>query len=97
MDLTMATTDELLAQKERIEAELMSRIDEELENIEQRRAQLLAMKPAAKPTKKKRGQSSMPARYRNPNDPSQTWTGRGKPPAWIAGIDRESCLIPLKG
>ncbi|KAF0675312.1 H-NS histone family protein [Profundibacterium mesophilum] len=24
-----------------------------------------------------------PARYRNPEDPSQTWTGRGRQPGWI--------------
>ncbi|MFZ3193200.1 MAG: H-NS histone family protein [Moraxellaceae bacterium] len=23
------------------------------------------------------------ARYRNPDDHSQTWTGRGKPPEWL--------------
>lgn len=36
-------------------------------------------------------------KYRNPNDPTQTWTGRGKPPAWINVIGRESCLIPVEG
>lgn len=24
-----------------------------------------------------------PAKYANPNDPTQTWTGRGRKPAWI--------------
>lgn len=24
-----------------------------------------------------------PARYRNPEDPSQTWSGRGRQPRWI--------------
>ena len=30
------------------------------------------------------------AKYRNPADASQTWTGRGKPPAWIAGFDKDA-------
>lgn len=94
MDWTLVATDELLAQKKEIEAELLNRIDEELANIEQRRTELLAMKPAAKPEeKKKRVKSSLPAKYRNPADQTQTWTGRGKPPVWIAGIDRDSCKI----
>ena len=92
------TTDELLEQKRQIESELLGRIDEELANIEQRRAELLAMKPAAKPEeRKKRVKSSRPPKYRNPSNPEQTWTGRGKAPTWMTGLDRESCLIPVEG
>ena len=36
-------------------------------------------------------------KYRNPDDPTQTWTGRGKPPAWINAMGRESCMIPVEG
>ena len=25
----------------------------------------------------------VPAKYRNPNDPAQTWSGRGRQPAWF--------------
>jgi DNA-binding protein H-NS len=34
-------------------------------------------------------------RRRVPGDPysGKTWTGRGKPPAWIAGRNREKFLI----
>lgn len=28
--------------------------------------------------------SSVAPKYRNPRDPSQTWTGRGRRPLWIA-------------
>jgi len=31
---------------------------------------------------KKKGQKN-PAKYRNPANPSQTWTGRGHQPGWI--------------
>ena len=27
--------------------------------------------------------SKSPARYRNPGDPTQTWTGRGRKPNWV--------------
>jgi DNA-binding protein H-NS len=38
------------------------------------------------------------ARYRNPQNPSETWTGRGKPPRWLAakitaGAKKEDFLI----
>ncbi|SRR5690606_30984509 len=37
-------------------------------------------------------------KYRNPNDPSQVWSGRGKPPRWFkalvdSGMDRSDLLI----
>jgi DNA-binding protein H-NS len=25
-------------------------------------------------------------KFRNPNDPSETWSGRGKPPRWVADL-----------
>jgi len=31
----------------------------------------------------KRGKSKSPAKYRNPADASQTWSGRGRKPRWI--------------
>src|SRR5713101_7796383 len=35
------------------------------------------------------------AKYRNPKDPTQTWTGRGRRPNWMvqAGGDRKRFLI----
>ncbi|UVS88311.1 H-NS histone family protein (plasmid) [Burkholderia glumae] len=36
--------------------------------------------------------SKVPAKYRNP-DNGATWTGRGKPPAWIRGKDRSAFEI----
>lgn len=40
-----------------------------------------AAKPGPKPkTKAKRAPSA--AKYRNPEDPSQTWSGRGRQPGW---------------
>ncbi len=29
---------------------------------------------------------TVPPKYRNPNDPSQTWTGRGRQPRWVAEL-----------
>ncbi len=43
-------------------------------------------------------QAKAPAKYANPDDPSQTWTGRGRQPAWFkqalaAGKAPEDMLI----
>ncbi len=100
MGYALMTTDELLEQKRQIEYEIVGRIDEELAKIDSRRAELLAMKPPEKPkepAKKKRVKSSRPAKYRNPSNPEQTWTGLGKPPAWVDVVGREACLIPVEG
>lgn len=42
-------------------------------------------------TSRRKG-SVVPPKYRDPAT-GATWTGRGKPPAWIAGKDREGFLI----
>jgi len=36
----------------------------------------------AEKASKKKGQKN-PAKYRNPANPGQTWTGRGRQPGWI--------------
>jgi DNA-binding protein H-NS len=47
----------------------------------------------------KKGKTTVAPKYRNPEDPSQTWTGRGKRPLWLAallkkrGVTLESLLI----
>ena len=33
--------------------------------------------------KDKRTGEGQPVKYRNPSDPSQTWTGKGRKPAWV--------------
>jgi len=37
-----------------------------------------------RPTRKGRKLGKVKPKYRNPGDPGQTWTGRGKRPRWFA-------------
>ncbi len=48
-------------------------------------------KPAAKAKRK----SKVAVKFRNPNDPTQTWTGRGKQPRWMtaSGKSRETFRV----
>jgi len=92
-DYTMISVSDLLLERDAIQAELISRAEDELKAMESRRQQLLSIvgsEPA--PTKKTRINGV--AKYRNPKDPAQTWTGRGKTPTWIAGLNKEDCRIP---
>lgn len=52
----------------------------------------------AKPAKRTR--AKVAPKYRNPANPGETWTGRGKQPRWVAealagGATLESLLIPV--
>jgi len=61
-------------------------------------AELLAQAAGGKVVKAASSRPPVPAKYRNPADASQTWTGRGKRPRWLAdaiaaGATQESFLI----
>ncbi|HEY5802354.1 MAG TPA: H-NS histone family protein [Lysobacter sp.] len=49
-------------------------------------AAVRSAKPAAKaaPKKARKAMGKVAPKYRNPADPSETWTGRGKQPRWLA-------------
>jgi len=42
--------------------------------------------------KTRKARSPVMPKYKDPNS-DKTWSGMGKPPAWIAGKDREAFLI----
>jgi DNA-binding protein H-NS len=44
--------------------------------------------PVASATKRKRKYPRVYPKYRNPNEPSETWSGRGKKPRWLAAALR---------
>ncbi len=84
IDLNSMSKDELLG--------LKKSIDKALDGFEKRQkeAALAAAKRAAEEHgfsldeilgKKATGKTAIP-KYRNPGDPDQTWTGRGRQPAW---------------
>lgn len=52
----------------------------------------LARLVAAKPKRPRKHREKALPKYRNPEDPSQEWTGVGRPPAWAAGKSAEWLL-----
>ncbi len=65
------------AAEEEAKAEVKAKIDAILESAGLTIADLY---PRAKQAK---GRSKAGVKFRNPKDPSQTWTGRGRKPLWL--------------
>ena len=96
-DLQLLGIDELLSMKSEIDGELKSRAFAELEAMDERRKQLLQFVPTEKPVDElavRRTSKRGVAKYRNPANPDQTWTGRGKKPNWLTD-PVDDCLIPV--
>lgn len=80
--------DELLSLRERLDTLIAQRISAEERELEQRLARIkrLKLSPGADVEADKTEEPrprKLPARYRNPEDPSQTWAGRGLQPRWL--------------
>jgi len=87
----MTTYKELLAQKQALDAAIAQARKAEagaaLQLIQAKIAEFGFTAQEVFPYKSAKKKAQMPAKYHNPNT-GQTWTGRGKPPSWIAGQDR---------
>jgi DNA-binding protein H-NS len=95
LDLEKISLDDLWALHEQISHVLSSKIVAEKEQLENRLVQLNRGKgvkrpelPVLKPsqTKLARARRKYPKvfpKYRNPAEPSETWSGRGKQPRWL--------------
>lgn len=88
IDMKAMSIDDLLSLREQISEVLASRIKAEQQELESRLARLKAV---AKPepdsgnrrTTALKGRKLAP-KYRNPDNPSETWAGRGRIPRWMA-------------
>jgi DNA-binding protein H-NS len=80
-ELAMMSTDELWALHEKICAILPTKLDSERQQLERRLAQLKGRIEHA--PKARRPYPKVHPKYRNPERPSETWSGRGKQPRWV--------------
>ena len=91
IDLGKLSDKELEALKQRIENELkisgiraIAAATQELQVAAQRIAKKHGLTVSeVLGRKRKQRASPVPAKYRNPDDPGQTWSGRGRQPAWF--------------
>jgi len=94
----MTTLKELLAQKEELERQIAETRKKELavaiakvralvEEHELTAEDIFGGKRAAgKKVKVTDKRSAVPPKFRNPQDATQTWTGRGKSPLWVQAL-----------
>jgi DNA-binding protein H-NS len=95
----MATYQELLAQKEALEKQIIeAKSREKAEGVAKAKAIIEQYGLSASDLFSRKGGGvgsrggKVAAKYRNPNT-GETWTGRGKAPKWIEGQDRSRFAI----
>ena len=97
-DLEMTSIDDLLIMRDEINMELSARAAAELAAMDKRREQLQVFVSTVLAPKDelaaRRSRAPGVAKYRNPANPDQTWTGRGKKPGWLTE-NPEDCAIPM--
>ena len=96
LNLDAMTVDEMWQLHEEISRVLSVRLTSEKRELEQRLAQLRREKEGRRPEQTETSSAKVTARaprrkyprvfpkYRNPKEPSETWSGRGKQPRWLA-------------
>ena len=73
------SADELWILREKIRAILSTKMAAEKQELERRLAQL-----DERNEKARRAYPKVRPKYRNPERPSETWSGRGKQPRWVS-------------
>ena len=80
-ELAMMSVDELWSLHEEVRTILSTKLDGEKRELERRMA-LLNGRNENRP-KARRPYPKVHPKYRNPERPSETWSGRGKQPHWV--------------
>lgn len=97
----MTTTyQELLRQRNELDRQIEEARSKELDSAVQQIRDLMShygitvkeIMPAADRERARRTRQRVEPKYRDPAS-GKTWTGRGKPPTWIAGKERSDFLI----
>jgi DNA-binding protein H-NS len=90
IDLDVMSVDEMWRLHEKIGQLLSVRLTSEKRELEKRLAQLrrenemhAAPTEASGVSRERRKYPRVYPKYRNPNEPSETWSGRGKQPRWL--------------
>ena len=95
LDLGAMSVDELWTLHEKIAQVLSIRLISEKREVEKRLAHLRREKEgrsvpaeAIGVRRERRTYPQVYPKYRNPNEPSETWSGRGKQPRWLSSALR---------
>lgn len=83
-NLKLMSVDELWTMHMEITAVLTRRVSAEKRQLEQRLRQLHSGAMEGNVRRERRPYPRVLPKYRNPDNPSETWAGRGKQPRWLA-------------
>src|SRR4051794_20625121 len=81
-DLECLSIEELWNIREQAIAVLADRLSEQERMLDHRLSQLAHPDQRGRPDRR-RHRSNLSPKFRNPDQPSQTWAGRGKKPRWL--------------
>src|SRR5581483_7650126 len=104
LDLAAMSVDEMWQLHEEIGKILSVRLTSEKRELEKRLAQLRRERESHQsgaederaspsPRRERRADPRVFPKYRNPNEPSETWSGRGKQPRWLAAALKKGHTI----
>jgi len=91
-NLESMSVDELWILHEKLRAILSAKLDAEKHQLERRLAQLNG-RSGERIGRSRRPYPKVHPKYRNPERPSETWSGRGKQPRWIGALLRKGMKV----
>jgi DNA-binding protein H-NS len=83
MALKSMSIEKLVALKGQIEAMLSSKVVEQRRALESELSKLGRFEGGKSTSKVTRGYGAVAPKYRNPENPTETWAGRGLKPRWL--------------
>lgn len=95
-DLSKLTLDELLSLEARVKFAIEERKSAQMSELKERFEAEAAkygltlaqvMKPNTPQSKPEKKTGTVAPKYRNPNNPDETWTGRGRAPRWLVELE----------
>jgi DNA-binding protein H-NS len=100
-NLETLSIDDLWQLYEQVGMALSEQLTSEKRKLEQRLSQLRGVAKDSSSKGQRRPYPTVHPKYQNPDDPSQTWAGRGKPPRWfremlIAGKSIDDLRIDVR-
>src|SRR5277367_1536946 len=84
MALKSMSIEKLVALKGQVEAALSSKVLEQRRALESHLSKLGRFQFGKSTSKTARGSRAVAPKYRNPENPAETWAGRGLKPRWLA-------------
>jgi DNA-binding protein H-NS len=83
MALKSMSIEKLVALKGQVEAMLSSKVVEQRRTLESELSKLGRFEGGKSTSKVARGYGAVAPKYRNPENPTETWAGRGLTPRWL--------------